>query len=159
MAGAADRRWAAARRLFEGAPASVELLAAVCGLKVRSVREKARLHGWQARRGRERVHAPLRPLLDRLTSLAASIGSDDGGAGKTELAALPALLKTIQLLGEMTGGADERAERTKENDERLAAILRRIDDRIVELARAYADEIVRDGQGGRSTEQAAPDHQ
>ena len=148
MAGAASARWDAARRLYEGEAASVELLATLTGLKVRSLHEKARTEGWRARRGRDSAHARLRPLLDRLIRQAEALGTDEAGAKAVEFAALPALLKTIQLLADMTGTADDRAERTKENDERLATILGRVDDRIVELAHAHAEELLRGGWRG-----------
>lgn len=147
MAGAAEARWDAARRLYEGEAADPALLAALGGLKARSIRARALKDGWRARRGRHPVRDRLQPLIDRLTRQAALLGAaDDGGplpAG--DLAAITALLKTIQILGDMTGGAEERAERTKENDDRLAATLKRIDERIVELAKAHAVELLRQG--------------
>ncbi len=154
MAGAASARWDAARRLFEGEAASVELLATLTGLKARSLHEKARKEGWRARRGRDNAQARLRPLLDRLTRQAEALGTGEAGPRAAEFAALPALLKTIQLLADMTGGADDRAERIKENDERLATILGRVDDRIVELAHAHAEELLRRGWRRESGKEA-----
>lgn len=153
---AASARWDAARRLYEGEAATAELIAAACGWTATRLRNRAQAEAWRARRYARKPHERLAPLVEKLTAQAAAIGgSGDKPLSSGEVGALNALLKTIQTMGDMTGGAaaaEDRRERARQNDERLAAVLARIDDRIEELAKVHAREMLRKGWTGEGGE-------
>lgn len=148
MAGAAQKRWDAARRLFEGEAVSAELIAEMTGRQLASVRAKAKKEGWRAHRGRRTLKDTLMPLIDRLAGEAARIGDIEGDIAPAQVTALAGIFKTIHTIGDLAGAGDGRAERAKENDARLAKVLGRIDDRIEELAQIHAREMLRKGWRG-----------
>lgn len=148
MAGAALKRWDAARRLYEGEEVSADLIAELTGHEVSSVRSMARKQGWKARRASQPLKQAVRALIDRLTRDAERLAETDGALAAGDVNALNAMFKTIHALSDLTGGGESRAKKARENDDRLAKLLGRIDVRIEELAQVRAREMLRRGWQG-----------
>jgi hypothetical protein len=143
MGVAAADRWAAARALFEEFGAGTALLAALGGLEEPTIARRAQREGWrQADRPDEDPAAALRRAIaaavHELEAVSASSGQGMPNLDRGRIETVLAMLKTVEKLGEMTG-VDPRPEETQtRSDADIAAALRRIDERIVELALAAA---------------------
>jgi len=130
------------RSLFEGAPASFELLARVSGRTEAYIARLARKEGWREPASAlesdpEALEGRLMALSDRLVSdleAASTEGRAAGAYDKGRIDALSAMLKMVEKLGEMARVPERAAEKQKKNDAQLAAALSLIDARIVELA-------------------------
>ncbi len=145
MAAAGDPAWTARRALFEGAEASVELIAAASRVRPDRLEARAQREGWIAKGSAGGDFARrLRRMRDLAVKLIEKmeIWDEAGGApDRASLAELSAVLRTLEKLGD--GTRDD--ERAKENQARrnadIAGILKRLDDRVVELATELATEL------------------
>lgn len=143
MAAQAERRRDAMRELTGGAPATPERLAAVSGLTPMAIRRFARLEGWtNGRRQRlARMAALSDRLLARLEALEAEIDDPAGPAGKALYDAITAVCRMQDRVQDAIRAEDAAQANQTRQDEDVAGILSQIDDRIVELAEAYAREL------------------
>jgi hypothetical protein len=152
MTTGAETRWLAVRALFEGAPATPERLALACGRSLRVVKGRIEAEQWRAaHRSRKRERADkVEAAIDVLIAAVEPTGGADGLAhlDKQRIDAVLAMARTLEKLGGMTGADEPAEENQARSDADMAAILRRIDDRIVELAEEYARRVV--GEGGRA---------
>lgn len=91
-------------------------------------------------------------LADRLMAEMEAIERDGQGAGydKARIDAVSALTRALEKIGEFSQSGQNRKEAAIKTDEELAAALRRINDRILELARDFAAELA-----GRGVEPGA----
>jgi len=137
---------AAARALFEGAPADLELISQLSGKTVAHFARIAKRDGW---RSREIGPDSLAMLENRLAALATGMVDEmeklgfsalSGHYDKQRIDALNALLKIIERLDEFVRGSwhagrsGHSAEKEKKDDAELATALALVDARIVELA-------------------------
>jgi hypothetical protein len=173
-------QWAAARVIYETSPVKVTVTATVMGTSDRTIRRHAKKEGWvrycpappvwgapsgssawNAAAGdvaageaagpagedlsledvRKRLAAALQQLLVRVVELAER--------GVVDKGRIDAMLSMGRILEQAEAAAS--AEQQKRSDDELAAMLERIDERIIELAQAYAERLGgaehRDGMG------------
>lgn len=141
MTVSADLRWRALRALHENHGAPDGLLAEASGLQEATIAAKALAHGW-VRMTRPPVNLLIDQLLERLVRDAHAIA--EGGADnypKAHIDGLGSLLRTAEKLRELTITNDVPEQQSRERDDKIAAILGRIDTQIHRLAHAYADDI------------------
>lgn len=140
-------QWAALRALHEGAAASLELLAQATGRSLSLMRKRAGKEGWRDAGAAMRLcgqERRLRALLDQQIGKAEAAGADETGsasADKARMDAISAVMRTLEKIGEITRGDSGAKENQTGKDEDMADILRRIDERIVELAIGFAREL------------------
>jgi hypothetical protein len=143
-------QWAALRALHEGAAPSLDLLAQACGRSPAAMRKRAASEGWrdaEAAMQLSNQEKRLRALLDQQIGKAEAAGADEAGsasADKARMDAIAAVMRTLEKIGEITRSDSGAKENQTRRDEDMAAILRRIDERIVELAIGYARRLVGD---------------
>jgi hypothetical protein len=117
---------------------------------VATIESRAAKEGW-VRRGPSagELEARLERLLEQLVGEMEALGlgekREEGAFDKARVEAISALTRTVDKILEITLSRS-RAKENKEQDEDLAAAMRRIDERIVELAREYAAELVAGGE-------------
>lgn len=137
-------QWLALRALHEGAAASLELLARASGRSPATLRKRAATEGWRDAEAATRLSSQerrLRVLLDQQIAKAEAAGEDEAGsasADKARMDAISAVMRTLEKIGEITRGEGGAKENQTRDDEYMAETLRRIDERIVELAVGYA---------------------
>lgn len=134
-------RLAAMRALAEGAEPTLDVLADLTGRSLDRLRERAKKEGW-ALRGHvgddvaERVRALALALLEKVEALVAS--EEGGHISRAEIDGLIAMIRGLEKIGEIMRPQNAARESQTGQDEDLAALLARIDARIVELARELA---------------------
>ena len=137
-------QWAAVRALYEGAAASLELLADATGRSAASMRNRAEKEGWRDGNGAARLSRQerrLHALLDQQIGKAEAAGAHEEGtasADKARMDAISAVMRTLEKIGEITRSDSGAKENQTRKDEDIADILKRIDERIVELAMGIA---------------------
>jgi hypothetical protein len=168
-------RWEALRALREGQTPTFPRLAAAADLNPTTIRERALRDNWPKRRfprsgsnvsqiavleaGAEAVDLPegmsledvrkrLAEVMPRLLGKAVVLAE----RGVLDKARIDALLSMGRLLEQSEAVVQaSAAEQQKRSDDELAAMLERIDERIIELAQAYAERLGgaehRDGAG------------
>lgn len=140
-------QWAALRALHEGAAASLDLLADASGRSPAALRKRAAAEGWRDADAAMRLcgqERRLRALLDQQIGKAEAAGMEEQGsatADKARMDAISAVMRTLEKIGEITRGDGGAKENQTRRDEDMAGILRRIDERIAELAIGYARQL------------------
>jgi len=153
MRHAAGAVWAAMRTLFEGAEPTPELLAVISGRAPATIAARAEREGWQPLAANARL-SRLQRLIDDKTARLEALKPETGASNKALLEVVRIEMASIGLLeklAEAAGTLETRQEIAKARDEEMGAILERINNRIVELARHYAAELAgnaADGRGG-----------
>lgn len=145
-AGTAARRWAALRSIYEGAEPVAAVLAEAANLDAATLEKRIAREGWvrvahAADRDRARR---IGRMLDRAIGEVEAIGDgreEGSGFDKSRIDALAAHIRTLEKIGEITRGEESAKENQMRRDDEMAGILKIIDERIVELARAYAGEL------------------
>ena len=146
----AQRR--AVRLLAEGARPTLELLADASDRSLRLLQREA------ARDGRRLAQAPLhdvlariqvvaRMQLGRLEALGRAALENGGVIDRAEVDGIIALSRSLEKIGDIMRPEDAAKENQIARDDQLADILQCIDDRILELAREFAEEL-RAGDAG-----------
>jgi len=151
----------ALRALYEGAPVTFDMLARVSGRTVRGIAAQAKREGWGANAASESpemLERRLAVLSNRLVSELEAISAEGSRAGgqydKARIDAVSAMLRMVEKIGEAAHLFKRAEEKQNRTDEEMAAALQRINDRIVELARELADQMVR----GKHQEGAGAGH-
>jgi hypothetical protein len=140
-------QWAALRALHEGAAASLELLANAAGRSVAALHRRAAEEGWvdaEEAMQLSRQELRLRILLDHsITKAEATCDAVDGSAAadKARMDAIAAVMRTLEKIGEIARNDTSAKENQTRRDADMANVLRRIDERIVELATGYAGKL------------------
>jgi hypothetical protein len=150
---AMDARLAVARELFEGARPTARRLALLGNWLEATVETKIRTQTWKRppatrKEMQARVHRRLEKRLDELLALEEAGGKVTPAAAK---ARTDECLKIDSALRAALRGGDrgeEPQQEQAENNAELAGLLQKIDDRIFELARHFAAEMV---AGNRET--------
>ena len=139
--------WSAMRAVYEGALPSAELLAAISRKRPKTIERRAVREGW--RKAEENTEGLT--LAERISRLANALVGEmetiekEGKGGvydKARIETVAALMRALDKAGELIGAEPGKQEQQKKTDAEKADILRRIDERIVELARFFAEEIV-----------------
>lgn len=140
----------ALRALFEGAPVNFDLLARASGRSIRGVRAQAKREGWDATAAggdpevlERRLAVLSNRLVGELEEISAEGSRADGRYDKARIDALSAMLRMVEKIGETARVSERAAEKQNRTDEEMAAALRHINDRIIELARELAAQMVR----------------
>ena len=137
--------WRALRALAEGARPTLDILADAGKCSLKMLKSRAVNEGWQlSRASQEDWLTRLRSLaaiaIERLDAIARQAIDGGGKIDKEEVDSLIAILRSIEKAGEFMR-PDEVANENKK-DEELAAVLGRINDRILELAKDLAAQMV-----------------
>ena len=143
-----DPALGALRQLFEGARPTLARLALLSGRPEAELAALAEAGAWQPVRDgialRRRVTAMADRLLGQMETL------DEGGTvDKSRLDAVALMLKAVERLHDFAAQADAVADARKGETD-VAAAFAAIDNRIAELAHAYAQTLV-EGQSQRGT--------
>jgi hypothetical protein len=136
----------ALRALAEGAEPTLALLADASQRSIRTLIRKAAKEGWKVGSAppaniAERVRATAAVLVDRLEAAGREALADGGRIDKTEIDGLVSIIRGLDRIGDMVRPDETVKENQIKSDEELAALLGRINRRIVELARALADDM------------------
>jgi uncharacterized protein YjcR len=151
MIPSAKDRWTAARAIYQNEQPSLEQIAALSGWSPQTIRARAAREGWLRSDAPQRKdrNARVAKVVDRLLGEieALGIGTGEGAIGldKARIEAISALMRTLEKIGELTRSeesVDVKESQTK-RDADIAGFLKRIDERIVELATGYAKQLVR----------------
>ncbi len=148
-----DARLAVARELFEGATPTLKRLALLGNWLEATVATKIRTQGWKRppatrKEMQARMHRRLEKRLDELLALeeaGAKLSPAAAKARTDEFLRIDSALRVPLRGGERDGEAQQEQAKS---DAELAAILQKIDDRIFELARHFAAEMVAGERAG-----------
>jgi hypothetical protein len=140
-------QWASLRALHEGAAASLDLLADAAGRSVTSLRKRADKEAWRDAETATQLsnqELRLRVVLDQQITKAETSGDGaetSASADKARMDAISAVMRTLEKIGEITRSDTSAKENQTRRDANMADVLRRIDERIVELAIEYATQL------------------
>lgn len=140
-------RWSALRALYGGAPPGIELLAEAAGRSAEALRRRAETDGWTpagtpARRDESRAERIAR-LVDHILDVIEEAASEEV-LDKGRIEAASALMRILEKISELTRSDSGAKENHAKRDGEIADVLRRIDERIIELAEGYARRLVAD---------------
>jgi hypothetical protein len=144
-------QWRAIRALVEReARPTIELVAQAAGRSARMIEIEAEREGWVLDREAdedigEKVRDVARMLLARIEEAGRTALENGGKINKSEIDALAHLIKSLNGLAGLDGGkrTEEIAKQKQiKTDDYRAAILTRINERIVELAQKLAATMV-----------------
>jgi len=134
---------AALRALAEGAEPTLALLADASQRSLDGLVKRAAKEGWKI--GRlpsaslaEKVRATAAVLIERLEAAGREALANGGRIDKTEIDGLVSIIRGLDRIGDIVRPEEAVRENQTGSDEELAALLGRINERIVELARAFA---------------------
>lgn len=155
MIARALERWAAARALYEGERPNFERLALLTGWSVRTLERRAEREGWvlgsEAGLGTD-MKAPLRKVAESLIAQVQALAIGEDGQplalDKARIDTISVLTRTLEKIIELMPGGDEARENQTRRDADMAGTLKRIDQRIVELATGYARQLVKAKSAG-----------
>lgn len=147
----ATERWMAARALYESERPTLEQIAPLCGWSVATIKARAKREDWRrpepvaAGKVEARVARVISGLLGEIEALGIGTGEGAVGLDKARIEAISALMRTLEKIGDITRENEEAKAKEKQTkrDADMAGFLKRIDERIVELATGYARELVR----------------
>lgn len=138
----------AARALYEGAQPGFEQLAAATGWALATIKTRAAREDWQRLDAPDRAsqNSRLAKVVDRLIgeieALGIGNGDDATGLDKARIDAISTLTRTLEKIGEITRNDDGAKENSTRRDADMSGLLKRIDERIIELATGYAKQLV-----------------
>jgi len=140
--------------LAEGAAPTPALLADASGCRLETIRVLAGRDEWKwvGTEGGDvagRVRAVANDLLARVETLGRTALQEGGKVDRTEIDSIVAIIRSLDKIGEIMRPDEAVKENQIRHDEELAAILERIDRRIVELARDLAAQMAAGERGLR----------
>lgn len=136
--------WTARRALMEGGPVTIELVARASRLSVATLERRAAREGWRVAAGTgggrraDRIARIHDRLLEKVERAQLRAEEDDVLLDKAGIAELSATVRTLAKISETTRDEDGAREQQWVRDADIAAILDRLDAKIVELARHLA---------------------
>lgn len=150
MIARADERWVVARVAYEDAGLDFEQLAVLTGRSARMIERRAARENWVRWRVAERqrdIMTPLRKVAESLIAQVQKLAIGEDGEplalDKARIDTISVLTRTLEKIIEIMPGGDEAKEDQTKRDADMAGALKRIDQRIVELAKGYARQLVR----------------
>lgn len=136
----------ALRILAEGGHATIERLAMASGRSVASLRRLARDEGWKlVEAGPLDVSARIRKAAGMVLGKVEELGKaaeNGGNIDKSAIDGLIAMIRGLEKIGEIMRPEEAARENHIRDNEDLAETLRRIEERIVELAGELATRMV-----------------
>ncbi|MDI6026527.1 hypothetical protein QBK99_10035 [Corticibacterium sp. UT-5YL-CI-8] len=141
-------KWRALRALFEGSLADVGMLVAISGMTERGIAQRAKREGWQPPTVVEEALVKVRMLAQRcVKELEAIQAHPKTGFNKARIDALMSLVRAIEKVGDVLRSDDALKDIHAKRDADIGELLDKVDRRIVELAREYAERLVRERIG------------
>lgn len=145
-------RTRALRALAEGAKATLDILADASGRSLRMLRLQAEHEGWALDRAPQedvagRIRAIAAVLLDKVEALGRAALEEGNRINKAEIDGIISMIRGLEKVGEIMRPEEVAKENQIKQDEDMAAVLQRINDRIVELAHQFAAQLVADSCG------------
>lgn len=141
----------ALRVLAEGGHATIERLALASGRSATALRRLARDEGWKlAQAGPLDVSARIRKAAGMVLCKVEELGRAAEGGGSIDKGAIDgliAMIRGLEKIGEIMRPEEAARENHIRDNEDLAETLRRIEERIVELAREFAARLVEEQSG------------
>ena len=142
----------ALRALAEGAVPTLDLLADASARSARMLKYQAQREGWALERApqedvAQRIRITAALLLNKVEALGRAAMEEGGKINKAEIDGLIAMIRGLDKIGEIMRPEEAAKENQIRHDEELAAVLDRINDRILELAREFAAEMGADQCG------------
>jgi hypothetical protein len=137
----------AARLLFERHGAPIDLLAVAMGRSTALLERRAEEESWapitveQPQNLRTRLAAAIERLAGKLEEMSCQMIEGTVAIDRAELDTLVTMMRALEKIAEFVPQDDADSERQIADDEELAAILERVNGRIVELARALAAQL------------------
>ena len=137
----------ALRALAEGARPTMELLADASGRSARTLALEAARDKWALDRApqedvAERVRIIAGMLLERVEAVGHAAMEEGGKIDKAEIEGIVALIRSLDRIDEFMRPPEEIAkEKQVRRDEDLADVLKRINARIVTLAKEFAGQL------------------
>ncbi len=152
---------AALRALAEGASPTLALLADASGCRLDTVERLAERYEWKwagADGGDvvRRVRVAAGDLLVRMEALGRKAIAEGGRIDRAEIDGIVAVIRGLDKIGEIMRPGEAAKENQISHDEELAALLERIDRRIVGLARELAAQVAAGECGLRGSGEGAP---
>jgi hypothetical protein len=137
----------ALRALAGGAAPTLALLADASGCLPATVQGLAEKDGWnwagaESDDVARRVRVIAGDLLARVEALGRTALEAGGKIDRTEIDSIVAMIRGLDKIGEIMRPGEAAKENRIGDDEELAALLERIDRRIMELARDFAAQLV-----------------
>lgn len=153
--GDAERVFAAMRHIYEGGEPTFARLAAIAGRTPRFVETRALAENWQGVSGvsrtarRRRVEAQYDRLIAEMERLTLGTENEEGLTfDKARVDTIMAMVKALEKIGETMRSDEDAKEKQIKDDAELAAALKRIDDKIHEIARHHAARLGEEKSGG-----------
>lgn len=143
--GSAERVFAAMKHVHEGGEATLEMLATIANRSPRIIRERSIAENWRAAVAtsvtvrRRRIDIQYDRLIAEIERL--TFGGADGEGltfDKGRVDTIMAMVKALEKIGETMRSDEDAKDKQIKDDAELAAALKRIDDRIHEIARYHA---------------------
>lgn len=147
--------YAAMRLVHEGGEPTLERLAMIAGRSVRFVEARARAENWHAAGGcslaerRRRIEVQYDRLIAEIERL--TLGDEEGEGlkfDKPRVDTIMAMVKALEKIGETMRSDEDAKDKQIKDDAELATALKRIDDRIHEIARYHGSRLG-DPESGR----------
>lgn len=141
------RRYAL-RALAEGAKPSLDLLAEASGLSPAGLRRLAAREGWAlhgtptAEDFKERVRPVVSKLFDKVEAISLRAAEEDGKIDRTEIDSVLVMIRALEKIAEFEQPEEAAMKKQMKKDEDMAAVLERLNARIVELAGELAAQMV-----------------
>lgn len=144
----------AIRALAERARPTLELLADATGRSLTRLRSTAFRQNWNLDDDSgENFEARIRPiiatLLDQIEKMSERATQEGGSFERSEIEGVFSMVRALDKISEFTRPEEVAKNEQKREDEELAAVLDRINERIIELARALAAQMVEQRCGDR----------
>lgn len=139
--------WRAKRALLERATPTFELVAEATSTSVRALKLRARREGWRVDRMSqedlaERLRVMTAMLVEHVEALGRKALEEGGKINKSEIDGILSLIKGLGTMAEITRTEESAINNQSRRDEDLGDVLTHIHDRIVELARELAAQMV-----------------
>ncbi|MCO6389517.1 hypothetical protein GTW25_00540 [Aliihoeflea aestuarii] len=143
--GSAERVLAAIRHIHEGGEPTLERLATIAGRSVRFLEARAQAETWRVASSsslterRRRIEIQYDRLISEIERL--TLGSEEGEGltfDKGRVDTIMAMVKALEKIGETMRSDEDAKDKQIKDDAELAAALKRIDDKIHEIARYHA---------------------
>jgi hypothetical protein len=142
--GSAESVFAAMRLVHEGGEASLDRLATIAGRSPKTVRARAEAEGWKpvasgsVAERRRRIDTQYDRLIAEIERL--TFGEEGEGLtfDKVRVDTIMAMVRALEKIGETMRSDEDAKDKQIKDDAELAAALKRIDDRIREIALYHA---------------------
>lgn len=151
-------RTRAIRALAEGAKPTLDLIADATGRALAGLRREAERDGWALDRVppedfAQRIRPILANLVAKAEALARRAAEEGGKIDRAEIDGVLAMVRALEKIAEFARPEEAAREKQIRRDEDLAAVLQRLNERIIHLARELAAQLVADSSGpdGRGT--------